>query len=111
MKGATRVGLRVADLEDVSIHAPVKGATTRHRRLHGQRKRFNPRAREGRDAVFCAPVVEHRRFNPRAREGRDFGWSDDMGLDISFNPRAREGRDLAALTALPALAKFQSTRP
>ena len=33
---------------------------------------FNPRAREGRDVVFCAlPCNNHYCFNPRAREGRD----------------------------------------
>ena len=32
---------------------------------------FNPRAREGRDAVMFLCFIGLMRFNPRAREGRD----------------------------------------
>ena len=34
---------------------------------------FNPRAREGRDALSVKNGVLDARFNPRAREGRDGG--------------------------------------
>jgi len=56
-------------------------------------KRFNPRAREGRDPKSKAGLTPPCRFNPRAREGRD---CSQLGPDLSrsgFNPRAREGRD------------------
>jgi len=33
------------------------------------------------------------RFNPRAREGRDAGITTGLVHMTSFNPRAREGRD------------------
>ena len=51
MKGATPDIFAATYEAAVSIHAPVKGATPQ-RRLLGQNKRgFNPRAREGRDAA------------------------------------------------------------
>jgi len=55
---------------NVSIHAPVKGATTNEVTKWAYYS-FNPRAREGRDQ--CQGVRHHRlrSFNPRAREGRD----------------------------------------
>ena len=76
---------------------------------------FNPRAREGRDASFCAPSAMMREFqstrprgarlrssfvlphghyfNPRAREGRDAASATFGCTRSNFNPRAREGRD------------------
>ena len=78
-------------------------------------RRFNPRAREGRDRVgvhggagggvsIHAPVKGATGcgggdesggsgFNPRAREGRDLGDGLYLRSLASFNPRAREGRD------------------
>ncbi len=55
--------------------------------------RFNPRAREGRDAENVVKADAPTGFNPRAREGRDP--CDYIGKRTAkcFNPRAREGRD------------------
>ncbi len=55
----------------VSIHAPAWGATQLACYCHGRHRRFNPRARVGRDPrkhqiIFASPG-----FNPRARVGRD----------------------------------------
>ena len=77
--------------------------------------RFNPRAREGRDACprlivvqDCVSIHAPARgatplhalrtsagcgFNPRAREGRDFRATCSAAAFLCFNPRAREGRD------------------
>ena len=105
-----------APLCAVSIHAPARGATWRPRnriddglfqstRPRGARRgghresfrlrRFNPRAREGRDASATHEVSNKKCFNPRAREGRDCAAPVFVVLFGGFNPRAREGRDHA----------------
>ena len=84
---------------------------------------FNPRAREGRDAVSVYLMHTSLNFNPRAREGRDREMESCPLLRIAisihapvkgatqtapprhrrfgnFNPRAREGRDLTALNRI-----------
>ncbi len=55
----------------VSIHAPARGATMSRAAYWSRDARFNPRAREGRDAgrIMLAKMLAG--FNPRAREGRD----------------------------------------
>ena len=102
--------------DDVSIHAPARGATTfistgrnsiafqstrprgaRRTSLYLQRRRqrFNPRAREGRDRCVFVTFADPKSFNPRAREGRDISPADFRCAHAGFNPRAREGRDNA----------------
>ena len=98
-------------------------------------RRFNPRARAGRDSDEVNP---RRRctgsFNPRARAGRDETAVTHRDGASSFNPRARAGRDscrtavllrhilvsihapargATPITMLPncGSAMFQSTRP
>jgi len=44
---------------DVSIHAPVKGATGSCVRFRSQHKGFNPRAREGRDRQPFVDALGH----------------------------------------------------
>ena len=129
--------------QKVSIHAPARGATfttvgtftvapfqfTRPRgarpevapRIHGIR-RFNSRAREGRDTIRRTRARSLTSFNSRAREGRDVSrsmapltlrvfqftrprgarlakWQASDAKIKSFNSRAREGRDGIAYTA------------
>jgi len=97
---------------NVSIHAPVKGATLLFRLWFLSISRFNPRAREGRDRPRRRYTNTHRRFNPRAREGRDRPrwWLSRCGAR-RFNPRAREGRDAAGVFQGIGNVMFQSTRP
>ena len=71
VRGATTISPKLERWKEVSIHAPVRGATH-----HGQAhpvgtRRFNPRAREGRDILVPIIAGHPARFNPRAREGRD----------------------------------------
>ena len=73
----------------VSIHAPAWGATRANIDDGHQLKRFNPRARVGRDVQHDSAYGRPTRFNPRARVGRD-------------GPRATLGVVRNA---------FQSTRP
>ena len=56
-------------------------------------RRFNPRAREGRDRFKLQLAEFMPGFNPRAREGRDRLYPFCCFLRLGFNPRAREGRD------------------
>ena len=81
MRGATRPRRNCRTDNSVSIHAPVRGATDHHLDSDHQYRCFNPRAREGRDALLYIYV----------------------GIDFSFNPRAREGRDRVVTPATAAL--------
>ena len=107
--------------QDISIHAPVKGATQSDRRGQTVYHYFNPRTREGCDQGLFGNVVCRRYFNPRTREGCDQFVRDSgnrpagisihapvkgatrpvgfCGLhQINFNPRTREGCDSAGST-------------
>ena len=95
---------------EVSIHAPAKGATWLAVLRAKSSCRFNPRAREGRDADFFFACMTGLRFNPRAREGRDASVASTLSTHAGFNPRAREGRDLR-YPLQPREVMFQSTRP
>ncbi len=102
--------------DEVSIHAPARGATyrpgTKWRQKtlfqstlpRGERPDtlftgqqfyhcFNPRSREGSDTLslflVCFPLC----FNPRSREGSDIFIMIYQISIISFNPRSREGSD------------------
>ncbi len=77
----------------VSIHAPAWGATRAEIRRVNRGRRFNPRARVGRDLHLIVRVRHHHLFQStrprgarRKREKRRLWWR-------SFNPRARVGRD------------------
>ena len=92
-RGARPLGERDRATGEVSIHAPARGATCCGRLRPPSCRRFNPRAREGRDGRAPRARCGRRRFNPRAREGRDLSRSCGPGTGRGFNPRAREGRD------------------
>ncbi len=77
----------------VSIHAPARGATRLAGICTSMPKRFNPRARAGRDLKPLRAYSWTFRFNPRARAGRDQGANDIASRHVGFNPRARAGRD------------------
>ena len=106
-------GIRVLG---ISIHAPVKGATSGSVFAISCLLYFNPRSREGSDSCTKQPVTIPKHFNPRSREGSD----QDDGIPVIrrflisihapvkgattfclisactmvyFNPRSREGSD------------------
>ena len=57
---------------DISIHAPVKGATYWVQRIRRKTQDFNPRTREGCDVTQLFKVTSGlNHFNPRTREGCD----------------------------------------
>ncbi len=78
----------------VSIHAPVRGATSQRLQLNRCYRSFNPRARAGRDTRCPASGSAFRGFNPRARAGRDEAIQQLQESRSCFNPRARAGRDV-----------------
>ncbi len=83
--------------QPVSTHAPAGGATAGDLfRLQGAGW-FQPTRPQGARRVHPAlDRPQHRRFNPRARRGRDRRDIGPGGTHASFNPRARRGRDLGA---------------
>ncbi len=118
----------------VSIHAPVRGATSQRLQLNRCYRSFNPRARAGRDEAIQQLQESRSCFNPCARAGRDIftligdavpllfqstrpcgarpSRADSLGSSAwSFNPRARAGRDLRSARWLACSVRFQSTRP
>ena len=55
----------------VSIHAPVKGATSNGYSEQVTYQGFNPRTREGCDLIIIFTNPQSTSFNPRTREGCD----------------------------------------
>ena len=119
--------------DEISIHAPAKGATARWHRRHLTIIYFNPRSREGSDRSSNAPrrVVEisihapakgatlpepiwqaaSSHFNPRSREGSDNVQMYTNRVYKHFNPRSREGSDLSDMVTDFATEQFQFTLP
>ncbi len=120
--------------QSISIHAPVKGATS-HERVYSHHKRdFNPRTREGCDKPFQGFFPCQWYFNPRTREGCDPYGADILKCYLSisihapvkgatcplyilhaslryFNPRTREGCDIFRGGTYIYIKIFQSTHP
>ena len=57
MKGATQAAGDIFGLKLISIHAPVKGATSLLARFKPCKENFNPRSREGSDQI-CVIAIE-----------------------------------------------------
>ena len=77
----------------VSIHAPVKGATTATPGTATPGTGFNPRTREGCDYRRHLRAHLYVSFNPRTREGCDLASIIRVSATLGFNPRTREGCD------------------
>ena len=114
-KGATHDIICGIQSLDISIHAPVKGATPARHSVCRRISNFNPRSREGSDSAVLDQLGGDRHFNPRSREGSDFPSYISLGIFFEFqstlprrerlkcvgsysgrahfNPRSREGSD------------------
>ena len=114
-RGATRQANTFHPDFRISIHAPARGATSKSIRQTSTSVHFNPRSREGSDAVWNRQRENDIYFNPRSREGSDIGigwiWTEYIQFQstlprgerliafttyavmIDFNPRSREGSD------------------
>ena len=78
----------------ISIHAPVKGATSVPFFRLRHHNDFNPRSREGSDTGTRRRLPRPWHFNPRSREGSDLFCAQARATPSNFNPRSREGSDL-----------------
>ena len=65
----------VHHLTVISIHAPVKGATSHPPATRGRSCDFNPRSRKGSDHGIGRKARGHCHFNPRSRKGSDWQFS------------------------------------
>ena len=72
---------------------------------------FNPRTREGCDALIIASKKCPVCFNPRTREGCDDSDLVTAWFCFGFNPRTREGCDGISTPVLVQTREFQSTHP
>ena len=78
----------------ISIHAPVKGATSHWTHRAGSYGNFNPRTREGCDGRENRPQEKRLgHFNPRTRKGCDQPRPPLLPRSAYFNPRTREACD------------------
>ena len=59
------------NVNDISIRAPARGATTLSDSIGSSVPDFNPRSREGSDCCFLLCYLRICDFNPRSREGSD----------------------------------------
>ena len=133
-RGARRRHAAVADTcQAVSIHAPAWGATADQSQSRQQSRRFNPRARVGRDCssmfiVSYTTVSIHAPAWGATRLYRQTACGHTVSIHAPawgatrcagrcdhhkgcFNPRARVGRDCASEEATVRSNRFQSTRP
>ena len=81
-------------VDQVSIHAPARGATQRSR--HGDQYAPVSIHAPARGATYLSWMASIRRicFNSRTREGCDCTACVTTNIIISFNSRTREGCDL-----------------
>ena len=112
-RGARR-GFRIGNhrRDQVSIHAPARGATQSRSRISSLLTGFNPRARAGRDCFCMSDRNLAFSFNPRARAGRDLRSDGGYGnrSQVSIHAPAR-GATLMAVASVDPRDQFQSTRP
>ena len=110
-RGARRNTALGADLIDVSIHAPARGATE-HRRFTVVPHSFNSRAREGRDLLLYRyrDLWTWVSIHAPARGATPFPFPAP-GHSFCFNSRAREGRDHRRHFQPAVFVQFQFTRP
>ena len=95
----------------ISIHAPVRGATSSRDHYQSFLQYFNPRSREGSDMLLPRPGSARLYFNPRSREGSDNNPGGNDSTISDFNPRSREGSDMSLRAMAVDVSKFQSTLP
>ena len=119
--------------QQVSIHAPTRGATYQHHLLLKRTNRFNPRTHTGCDISFIKFSKIGSCFNPRTHTGCDViknkqGWQTLVSIhaptrgatnirhtsytcSLSFNPRTHTGCDEADYQSTKIDRMFQSTHP
>ena len=92
-KGATMINGSMHQLHWVSIHAPAKGATMGYNVRYVQQLFQSTLPRRERP-VTGTDCICFTCFNPRSREGSDVKRrKNQIIIILSFNPRSREGSD------------------
>ncbi len=99
------------DIKLVSIHAPVRGATTERDEDKNIINAFQSTRPYGARQFRLANTLKFYGFNPRARTGRDVLLFRPWRAFSCFNPRARTGRDAELRRIGAERGLFQSTRP
>ena len=94
VKGATKQPAVPCLRISISIHAPVKGATASISASRASSPNFNPRTREGCDALFPPNEPFFKLISIHAPvKGATSFTSSSRPLPFNFNPRTREGCD------------------
>ena len=106
VKGATERETVSCAVVEVSIHAPVKGATRKYVYIICPHKVSIHAPVKGATVIIMPGLRSFRCFNPRAREGRDRSALQPMYRAKCFNPRAREGRDSISLPPAAGSGSF-----
>ena len=85
-EGSDELSFGVNITQDISIHAPTKGATQWQQPGWSMRRDFNPRSHEGSDNIPLIGRAESADFNPRSHEGSDGGFDWDLMIyEISIH--------------------------
>ena len=95
----------------ISIHAPMKGATSRSTSSPIITRDFNPRTHEGGDVSVFWVSYTHCYFNPRTHEGCDTVTLPLVSVSASFQSTHPWRVRHITFTGVAILFKFQSTHP
>ena len=99
--GCDVIRIQNANLVEVSIHAPARGATRYRAGLHTPELRFNPRTRTGCDTLYSSRGIRKRRFQSTHPHGVRRYRFRGKRKRVSFNPRTRTGCDVTPEKLLP----------
>src|SRR5690625_1710905 len=112
MKGATKFNRGGLRNMMISIHAPMKGATTKRIYRRNRQCDFNPRTHEGCDSGDTWEVVYDSVISIHApMKGATPSFSFLNSIIVNFNPRTHEGCDCHTFFLYIHINPFQSTHP
>ena len=113
VRGATTAGFLICSLRyRVSIHAPVRGATLSRIKRYQLQQSFNPRSRAGSDKKVFEIYRDEEQVSIHAPVRGATTAGNDIDENISsFNPRSRAGSDKRIMEKVVSLVEFQSTLP
>ena len=111
-KGATSFPGRCASSSlRISIHAPAKGATDSAHNLRFIHRISIHAPAKGATIRILWNLFQGRYFNPRSREGSDLQRSDGRGIRSRFQSTLPRRERLASSSVMPSNLTFQSTLP
>ena len=109
-KARHKGGQNPAHTYDISIHAPIQGATSPDSLRQSQAANFNSRAYTRRDFKRDVGLRRTNHFNSRAYTRRDSATGNGRAGSANFNSRAYTRRDLKITGHIFPKYKFQFTR-